>query len=82
MTLHSPNINTVFSEYGNGYTLYASDLTPDLASADTHTSVVKSGIIDIDIKLDKPLLEVTLVTYAEYRNLIETDKTLAAFTDY
>lgn len=79
----SPNININFSEYKDGYTLYAFDLTPDLASAENHMSVVKSGNIAIDVKFSKPLPEtVTLISYAEYRNIVEIDKTRGIFTDY
>lgn len=80
---NSPNINVNFTEYKNGYTLYAIDLTPDMASSEAHVSVNKSGNLAIDIKFASPLEEtVTLVAYAEYRNTIEIDKSRGVFTDY
>lgn len=80
---HSPNINIDVSEYKNGYTLYAIDLTPDLASGQSHTSINKTGNIAIDLKFDTALTEtVSLVVYSEFRNIIEIDKTRGVFTDY
>lgn len=77
------NINISFSEYKDGYTLYAVDLTPDLAASEDHVSINKSGNIAIDLKFEKALPEtVNLVVYAEYRNVIEIDKSRGVVTDY
>lgn len=79
----SANINISFSEYKDGYTLYAVDLTPDLAASENHVSINKSGNIAIDLKFEKALPEtVNLVVYAEYRNVIEIDKSRGVVTDY
>ncbi|XP_035209161.1 uncharacterized protein F54H12.2-like [Stegodyphus dumicola] len=79
----SPNINISFDEYKDGYTLYAVDLTPDMASNESHVSINKSGNIAIDIKFAAALPEtVTLIVYAEYRNIIEIDKSRGVTTDY
>lgn len=80
---HSPNINISFSDYKDGYTLYAIDLTPDLAANESHVSVNRSGNIGIDIKFGTALSEtVSLVVYAEYRNVIEIDKSRGVYTDF
>ena len=80
---HSPNINISFDEYKDGYTLYAIDLTPDLAANESHVSINKNGNIAIDIKFGVALSEtVSLVVYAEYRNVIEIDKSRGIFTDF
>lgn len=80
---NSQNINITYGEYPKGYTLYAFDLTPDLASGETHMSVNRSGNIAIDIKFGAPLPEtVSLIVYAEYRNIIEIDKARNVFTDF
>lgn len=77
------NINITYDEYKDGYALYAIDLTPDFAAGDTHTSVAQNGNLAIDLKFATPLSEtVSLVVYAEYRNLIEIDKSRGIFTDY
>ena len=63
--------------------LLAIDFTPDLASGQAHSSINKTGKIAFDIKFGTALPEmVTLVVYAEYRNLIEIDKSRGATTDF
>ena len=77
------NVPISYSEYNKGYTLYAIDLTPDLAASESHISIPKTGNIALDIKFSTPLPEtVTLIAYTEYRNVIEIDKTRSIFTDY
>lgn len=77
------NINISYSEYKDGYTLYAVDLTPDLAANETHASVRKTGNLAIDIKFASALEEtVTLIIYSEFRNLLEIDKARTVFNDY
>ena len=79
----SPDININYSEYKNGYTLFAFDLTPDMASSDNHISVNRSGNIAIDLKFSSELPEtVNLLMYVEYRNVIEIDKSRGIFVDY
>lgn len=79
----SSNININYEEYKNGYTLYAIDLTPDLASNDSHMSVNRSGNLAIEIRFDAALSEtVSLIVYAEYRNTIEIDKARGVVTDF
>ncbi|GBN91676.1 hypothetical protein AVEN_268454-1 [Araneus ventricosus] len=80
---NSQNINISFEEYPKGYTLYAIDLTPDMAAGETHMSVNRTGNIDIDLKFSTPLAEtIGLTVYAEYRNTIEIDKSRNVFTDF
>lgn len=80
---NSPNINISYGEYKNGYALYAIDLTPDLAAGESHSSINKTGNLAFDIKFNTALPEtVTLVVYAEYRNLIEIDKSRGVTTDF
>ncbi|GBO29575.1 Uncharacterized protein F54H12.2 [Araneus ventricosus] len=80
---NSQNININYEEYKGGYSLYAVDLTPDLAFGECHTSVNRIGNIAIDLKFALPLPEtVSLIVYAQYRNTIEIDKSRNVFTDY
>ncbi|GFQ65920.1 uncharacterized protein F54H12.2 [Trichonephila clavata] len=80
---NSQNINITYGEYSKGYTLYAIDLTPDMAAGKTHMSINRTGNIAIDIKFAVPLPEtVSLIVYAEYRNTIEIDKARNVFTDF
>ncbi|GFY03870.1 uncharacterized protein F54H12.2 [Trichonephila clavipes] len=80
---NSQNININYGEYSKGYTMYAIDLTPDMAGGETHMSINRTGNIAIDIKFGVPLPEtVSLIAYAEYRNTIEIDKARNVFTDF
>ncbi|GFS56107.1 uncharacterized protein F54H12.2 [Trichonephila clavipes] len=77
------DINVSFSEYKDGYTLFAIDLTPDLSADGMHESISRNGNLTIDIKFSKALPEtVNLLVYSEYRNTIEIDKNRTIFTDY
>lgn len=80
---NAPNININYSEFKNGYSLYAFDLTSDFSSNESHASVTKNGNLAIDIKFGTPLPEtVNLIVFAQYRNTIEIDKSRTVFTDY
>ncbi|KAF8784261.1 hypothetical protein HNY73_009965 [Argiope bruennichi] len=77
------NININYEEFKYGYALHAIDLTPDFASNESHTSVIKNGNISIEIKFGTALTEtVSLVVYSEFRNTIEIDRSRSVFIDY
>ncbi|GFR30405.1 uncharacterized protein F54H12.2 [Trichonephila clavata] len=77
------DINISNSEYKDGYTLFAVDLTPDLSADGMHESVLRNGNLTNDIKFIKALPEaVNLMVYSEYRNTIEIDKTRSIFSDF
>lgn len=80
---NASNININYADYKEGYCLYVIDLTPDLASNESHVSVNKTGSLTIDIKFKSALDEtLTLIAYADYRNCIEIDKSRGVFTDF
>lgn len=69
-------------EYGQGYTLYAFDLTPDLAEAD-HFNLIKEGNIRVDMKFSAPLANtINVIVYAEFENVIEIDRSRNVLFDY
>lgn len=79
----SQNIPISYDEFGKGYSLYAFDLTPDLSSNESHSSINKNGNIAIDIKFAKTLSHtINLVCYAEFRNTIEIDRARNVYCDY
>ncbi|GBO35503.1 hypothetical protein AVEN_41993-1 [Araneus ventricosus] len=51
------NININYVEYKDGYALHAIDLTPDFASDESHTSIIKNGNISIELKFNAALTE-------------------------
>ena len=70
------------SDFLDGYTLFAFDLTPD-GSHGQHYTVNKRGNLRIDLKFDTPLACTTnLLIYAEFDNIIEIDKNRNILYDF
>lgn len=71
-----------FQDYGKGYTLFAFDLTPDL-SDQNHFELVKEGNLRLEIHFAQPLpTTINVVTYAEFDNVIEIDRSRNVLFDY
>ena len=69
-------------EYGNGYTLFAFDLTPDLSDAG-HFQLVKHGNLRLELHFKTQLpVTVNAIVYAEFENVIEIDKARNVLFDY
>ena len=61
-------------DFGNGYALYAFDLTADLGK-DDHFSLVRQGSVRLALKFAAALdATITVVAYAEFENIIEVDR--------
>jgi len=61
-------------DFGNGYSLYAFDLSADLGE-DDHFSLVRQGSVRLALKFAAALdATVTVVAYAEFENIIEVDR--------
>ena len=70
------------SDYGNGYTLYAFDLTPDLACGG-HFNLQKQGNLRLEMNFRQPLAQtINVIVYAEFENIIEVDKSRNIVFDY
>ncbi|KAJ8023215.1 hypothetical protein HOLleu_35549 [Holothuria leucospilota] len=62
------------SDYGKGYTLYAFDLTPDLANGG-HFNLRKNGNVRLEMQFENALTRsVSVIVYAEYDAVVEVDK--------
>ncbi len=69
-------------EYKSGYTLWAFDLTPDMDESG-HMQLIQQGVVSLNLKFGGALANViTVVTYAEFENLIEVDKHRQVIFDY
>jgi len=69
-------------EYGQGYALYAFDLTADLGEED-HLSLVRQGSVRLALKFREALQStVTVLAYAEFENVIEIDRNRNAVFDF
>ena len=61
-------------DYASGYALYAFDLTADLGE-DDHFSLLRQGNVRLTLKFANALAAtVTVVAYAEFKNVIEIDR--------
>lgn len=70
-----------YNDYGQGYTLFSYDLTPDQNS--DHFNLLKDGSIEIDVTFSKaPDQSVTLIVYLEFDNILEIDSKRNVFFDY
>ena len=68
--------------YKNGYTLYAFDLTPDMAEG-SHVDPIKHGNLRMDLHFKNALPEtVNVIVYAEYDNVIQLDRARNVIVDF
>ena len=75
-------IDTMLIDYGNGYALYAFDLTPDLAGGG-HFNLLRQGNVRLEWKFGVALVKTTdIIVYAEFENIIEIDKQRNIIFDY
>ncbi|KAF4520552.1 hypothetical protein B566_EDAN008751 [Ephemera danica] len=71
------------TEYPSGYCLYAFDLTPDLSANSTHWCPQIEGNLRLELGFNDALPEaVSVILYAEYREILEIDKNRECSTEY
>jgi hypothetical protein len=70
------------TDFPNGCALYVYDLTPDLAEGD-HFNLLKQGTVRLTLRFAAALVRaVTVVTYAEFENVIEIDRSRNILFDF
>lgn len=70
------------TDYPGGYTLYAFDLTPDLAELD-HFNLSREGSVRVDLRFANALANtINVLAYAEFENVIEIDRNKNVLFDY
>ncbi len=70
------------SEYPEGYSLLAFDLSPDLSDGG-HVSLIKRGNLKLEMRFGAPLTQtVMVIVYAVFDNLIEITRERAVLFDY
>lgn len=69
-------------EYAEGYTLFAFDLSPDLAE-DDHFNLMKQGGLRLVLKFAQALTTtISVIAYAEFENVIEIDRNRNIIYDF
>jgi len=72
-----------YSEFGNGFTLYAFDLSSDLSAHESHWNLQKQGVVRLELRFAAALpTAVNCIVYSEFNNLIEIDKNRSVVVDY
>ena len=70
------------SDYSQGYTLFAFDLTPDHCPEE-HFELIKQGNLRVELHFAQPLANtVNLIIYAEFQNVIEIDANRNVLYDF
>lgn len=70
------------SDYQNGYTIFAFDLTPDMSDGD-HLELMKRGDIRLHVKFAKALPEaITILAIGEFENTVQIDRFNTVIKDY
>jgi hypothetical protein len=70
------------SDYAEGYTLFAFDLTPDL-SDNAHFNLIKQGSLRVEMHFAEALQRtINVVVYAEFESVIQIDRNRNVMFDY
>ena len=79
---HDEGNNISRDDFGNGFTLFGFDLTPDLSEVGTF-HLIKSGNLSLEIHFAQALAAtINVVVYAEFDNVIEIDRNRQVQCDY
>lgn len=72
------------TDYAEGYTLFAFDLTPDLsAHCAGHWNLVKHGSLRLEVKFERALTTtINCIVYAEFDNILEIDSSRQVIVDF
>lgn len=69
-------------DYGNGYSLFGFDLTPDLSESE-YVNLIKNGNIKLEIEFSNALTAtICVVALAEFDNMIEIDRNRNVISDF
>ncbi|KAF4529787.1 hypothetical protein B566_EDAN018055 [Ephemera danica] len=70
-------------EWQKGYALFPFDLTPDLSAHEQHWCIQEQGNLRLELGMKTALKEaVTIVVYAEFREVMEIDRTRECSLEY
>jgi hypothetical protein len=75
-------IDITSDDYGNGYALYAFDLTLDLCEGGNF-NLIKQGSVRVSLKFSTALARaINVVAYAEFENILEIDRARNVIFDF
>ena len=71
------------ADYGNGYTFFGFDLSPDLFPDDGHFNIVRKGNLRLEVHFAAALPQtVNFVVYGEFETVLEIDRNRNVVYDY
>jgi hypothetical protein len=71
-----------YSDYANGYAIFAFDLTPDMCTGN-HFNLVKSGNLRISLNFSSETTSnINCIIYMEHENILEINKSRQVVFDY
>ena len=69
-------------DFGQGYSLFAFDLSPDVCDG-SHFNLVQKGNLRVEMHFDQPLPQtINVVVYGEFETVLEIDRTRNVIFDY
>ena len=82
ISTHDQGNHISWEEFGNGYTLFAFDLTPDMSDGG-HFNKIKQGNLRLELHFKEQLaVTINAIVYAEFDNVIEIDKARNVVFDF
>ena len=74
--------DAIWDDFGQGYSLFAFDLTPDVCDG-FHFNLVQKGNLRVEMHFDQPLPQtVNIVVYGEFETVLEIDRSRNFIYDY
>ena len=71
-----------FTDFAEGYAIYAFDLTPDMCNGD-HFNLIKNGNLRISLNFNTDLAEnLNCIVYMEHENIVEINKARNVIYDF
>lgn len=71
------------TDFGNGYTLFVFDLSPDQCGDGDHAQLIKHGSLRLEVQFSEALNEtINIVAHGEFNNLLEIDKHKNIMVDF
>jgi len=72
-----------YTEYPQGFALFAFDLSQDLSASENHWNLQRQGVVRLELKFAAPLASaINCIVLSEFNNLIEIDKNRNVVVDF
>ncbi len=70
-------------QFKNGYTFFCFDLSADCSASEMHFNTITTGSVELQVKLNTPLLAaIKVINYIEFDSILTLDKQRHFYLDY